>query len=930
MSNSTNPIKKVTKNDLSKIKVEYHGELMNNYFAETSIEDGKGLKVIKINDDDCMIFYVDTHNVLNAILSYHGDVQTHDNGAGEHSGWKQIVLSQQNIKVDAFDVFFNNTSKKIKIGYSGRNSSSTTSLSLSDEIDTTNINTLATLNSHVQWSSVHIDTATSSRTINHITLYATKGLFSTKFGSTDATFYKFDYGQTPTEYVLPNNATTIQQLEIGQFWGVSGAFMLYSDSQSNAMKFIPFDSESHPIANFTLSSAAGEVKCFSLLQGDDNNCDLYLGAKGIYSFHSITNPKTIVPNTAGKSYKKINVSALSTSGGKKEISIWALSDTGELDFVSNRHYTSATQIDYSKWNSPIPMHTSVDDFESIKGSNLINQLFLFGDIGDGTKSLIHFWQDSVSTIWEEHTVNLTSLSHSYKKKTFTMTVDFFCDEALKHFYNEKVKISAESNLLVYINNKKYHIGPSKEVEVALEGNHLHFVYTTSTISAAKIFINGLNLAISETSTTTSYCAKKFTIDSGGVFRNRLNSKVKQGTNLRTLKKQDNTPLIGSSVHTTNQKLSDIANMTSQLSNHVSAIDLGQENIQMNTSLSYECSGMFGTENLGSIWSVIGHAIGSVIHAIKKGLVQATKFIVQGANLLIHFGEKVFSWAKTAVRAVFHFIEGVWHDIKVGVEDFIKFIGFLFSWEDILHTKDALKEYTLALFTNIETNVGRAKTKVVQILEQLKTNLTGLSGSVPTQGLNQQNYQSADSKVKKNGKTDPRANWVHSKKHHFKKAQVAIPSQPVPASTQTNMGKLLPHLNTLESKLSTDFSNILSDFQKFMKGNLTFGKLIENCLHNLEAAVIDILIEVVKILFDMVEDALDFLKNFFTQSLKIPFFSALYKTIAQSDLTLLDFICLIIAVPATVLYKIGENGAVPFSANGQNKTAFVNSARQFFN
>lgn len=63
------------------------------------------------------------------------------------------------------------------------------------------------------------------------------------------------------------------------------------------------------------------------------------------------------------------------------------------------------------------------------------------------------------------------------------------------------------------------------------------------------------------------------------------------------------------------------------------------------------------------------------------------------------------------------------------------------------------------------------------------------------------------------------------------------------------------------------------------------------------------------------------------SINIPFFSHLYKEISGDDLSVNDLICLLIAIPMTVLYKVGE-GEAPFQDNGE-KQKFVDAGQSIF-
>lgn len=85
-----------------------------------------------------------------------------------------------------------------------------------------------------------------------------------------------------------------------------------------------------------------------------------------------------------------------------------------------------------------------------------------------------------------------------------------------------------------------------------------------------------------------------------------------------------------------------------------------------------------------------------------------------------------------------------------------------------------------------------------------------------------------------------------------------------------------------------------------------GDLLNGTLNGLRI-LIDLVINVVK---DFVTWCLSVLDTV----VEIPVISALYKRVAHADLTLLDLMCLLHAIPSTLIYKF-MIGQAPFKNNG---------------
>lgn len=85
-----------------------------------------------------------------------------------------------------------------------------------------------------------------------------------------------------------------------------------------------------------------------------------------------------------------------------------------------------------------------------------------------------------------------------------------------------------------------------------------------------------------------------------------------------------------------------------------------------------------------------------------------------------------------------------------------------------------------------------------------------------------------------------------------------------------------------------------------------GDLINGALTGLRS-LIELVVNVAK-------DFVTWVLTIMDTAIEIPLISALYKRIARADLTLVDLICLLGAVPSTLLYKFTV-GKAPFQNNG---------------
>jgi hypothetical protein len=99
-----------------------------------------------------------------------------------------------------------------------------------------------------------------------------------------------------------------------------------------------------------------------------------------------------------------------------------------------------------------------------------------------------------------------------------------------------------------------------------------------------------------------------------------------------------------------------------------------------------------------------------------------------------------------------------------------------------------------------------------------------------------------------------------------------------------------------------------------------SKFFDLVMKDFLAAIKDIVLfilqgaeDILTTMLGLVEDAVKGLQSALNASIDIPVISYIYKLISGDDLSILDLLCLILAVPITILYKV-IFGSAPFSAD----------------
>lgn len=126
-----------------------------------------------------------------------------------------------------------------------------------------------------------------------------------------------------------------------------------------------------------------------------------------------------------------------------------------------------------------------------------------------------------------------------------------------------------------------------------------------------------------------------------------------------------------------------------------------------------------------------------------------------------------------------------------------------------------------------------------------------------------------------------------------------------------------------AQLQSDFSNLFqpqSGSQFFATALTTLLDILETLLIGLIAvagAFIDGMIGVIDALISAAQDAMN-------APLDIPFFSWLYKLVFGSDLTILDLVALVAAIPATMIFKVVQ-GAYPSQSGLPDPATMANGS-----
>jgi hypothetical protein len=335
-------------------------------------------------------------------------------------------------------------------------------------------------------------------------------------------------------------------------------------------------------------------------------------------------------------------------------------------------------------------------------------------------------------------------------------------------------------------------------------------------------------------------------------------------------------------------------------------------------------------------SVFSGLWGDIAHFFKHAWQQVEKVVVDienGISVAINDGEKFFMKVIDDIRDAIEVILQALNNLVKDVVDFVKkaieWLKAIFDWQDIINTKDVLKWFFLqnannlqqllatsslqtwinSLFTKLNTDITSAFGQLESVfggntfngMAPASSNNPMLSGGPPLQAAPlQQQWQTNSMKI----------NYVTSKVGDL--------------SVGTN-GSVGAMVSAFEGAFTSDeIQNSLAGLVEQIKSIQSLSDFLDTAICTLLTAcqdivllVLDAIQAVINAIFTAATAALQTALQLFENEIDIPIISYLYQKIAGSALSILDLLCLIIAVPCTILYKIflgGSDATAPFTSD----------------
>ncbi|MBL6449648.1 hypothetical protein JMN32_25280 [Fulvivirga sp. 29W222] len=743
-------------------------------------------------------------------------------------------------------------------------------------------------------------------------------------------------------YLIPEqDYDTLLGSDVGQPQGtvMPGIYKLYSQtiggSPQVSLTFKPRSSQ-FPARFYQVSNEATAIAAVALQEDSGNSFTTLLVADGgnlvLFPAHNTSqNDKNyflgtiVASNPSGQTYLS-DVTHLHAVSDGSLLSIWGVNQSGQAFHLSA---SIAQDGSLSNWSTPLPLLSNVKNISPYLSEN--RQLkSLFAVISDPIteeESLVHLATDaSGNGSWNQTKIHLPSTNAYVSLKTYTTRLQVTQPDAngYQKGTNATVQITPSNTVTLQVNGRYSTVSKDNPLIVDTDASGaITIMQNVHSLGAPSYSFSVVDDSITDQSPKV--------VDPTQGVRDKMTS-YKTGSDLQNVKITNGQ---GQTQSLLNSNVSDTTadSIASGIQNANSVVSGASKTGQSHQAI----------EEIPSDWILA--EIGDLVQAVGHGFEDAVAWIVQAADdvwhLAVKIGESVFHAIIAVAEDVANCACALFNAVLTVFEDLYHWLAFLFDWDNIL----TIQKQLVSFYKSLLDSAGEVSKQALVMLgewivyygDMIKNDADKLTGQIPdnsptTMANNANNSQTNTGQSPGLDSTDPRVHWGQS---HFSgsnsgsqsnnnKASLAAKARHSSSSPRDQNGNHdSESFSTAVDNLGGGLLNLAADFSEdlvnLIDGNDSLREVVGNLLGDLGTIVVDTG-EVVEAAGPEVNGLISDFSNDINTKLEIPLLTALFEFISDGeDLTILNLICLLQAVPTALMYDIATNGngqAADFLTDGQ--------------
>lgn len=921
-------------------KLNSSTELMNNYKQIEIIDQRKKFQVAQTDNGHALFFSIGTDEKFYLIKEQ----------SATKTGWEKIELSSTLLEdgktIKTFDIAQNHDTGEINIALAISNSNRPDQLFISQNNSASNLNSA----NPITWTEIADDRLNQEGSqLIIVDLYVAEVGNNTDIfvvdieGDNDAIarFWINTVGDSKwNSHSLPanfsNESTISCQIGRAPVGGAVNGIYNFGASKGENLQLIyqllfdEFDPEIAPpsiVFNLTATTLNDSNAAFSVCKsasGNKDETDLFLAGGGNLYYYAANNqiqnaePLLVITNKLFNTVKNLHASI-----SESRAVIWGQNENDQVFYTS----CSLSEINNSdSWSLPIIILSGVSGIQPyIDRSN--DGITFFANIGEGR--ITKGYQDKGSTMWKFTTIELPTPDENTKPEkalSYTTTVQV-TDQNNIPVPGAEVTITAQFRTKVYINHLYYTLD-TKPITVKADANGVvTIIEWVDHFQGTNFQFHHLDTANEIVVNPTHHSLQKL-----------LSLNSESALNSAVIKQKDGTtkPLMRTSVTSEQkQKLAAVIQNLNTVSNKVQS---GNTTVK-SSSPSFNSASASVVEPSEGI-SYIEASAGSLLQLLEGEIEFAVELIEDTASDVWHFvvtiGEEVIGFIVDTVEKIAGALKVVWEKIAGFFEDVVEYLSFVFDVDDILATKDVMKQVIKIYFHKVAEEIQVARhlfdDMVVNVEETISEWAKIPDSARPTSAkMNRALKPTAEEqKDSPQHNTAPGSFLMGHFQANIKRSTITTPpsnlTEDLSWSGLTDLTDFTNNEQAIIQDLINEVAILVSDPRGLSNPDL--GDILKRIVGDIALAGLELL----KVAVDKILDFLTLVIEDIVDSLDTPISIPVLSDIIEEEFkfklpSILDIICLIGAVPATAAYKV-LNDSAPFTKESGSLFDKITNANTF--
>ena len=724
--------------------------------------------------------------------------------------------------------------------------------------------------------------------------------------------------------ILPQNATACLAATAGSAPGLGRG--VYSLCQLETLVGLTFTTLPEVVGGHTVTQSrqlalpggftVTTTMAIAAMSTGGGDTELYLSGNGLYRYPLSAQQQSNQPAQliAGPElFTSTSQLVVSGDPAAQGVDVWALNGADLLVHVAG----TLSGQDYA-WRPPAYLATEVTALAGYRAPAANGAVAIAAALGKSDGSLALLTKDTTTDLWAPQTVSLDAPDTALQLNTYTtrITVTDLTGVAVS---SQTVHLSADADVPALVNGQYYLLKKAVAKPVTTDPSGVITIVLETGDLTAPIY----TVSVAEVSTDA---------DAGADVKTALRN-ITEGAQIANAQRSDGQPLFpnganGPACTAAAEGVQELMKVHDDLAGNPHRVQAARALAARHRAPGHASAApgraprnafgvrftpdgartLRGKEALAA-QAELGDATffdpGDLIGALWSGAQQAGAWFVNtvddGWEFLVDLGGQlvsfVFELAAQAVAAIDWVLQNT---LGLSLEDLIAWLGYLFSWDDILRNHTVLVHI---MNLGLDYAVG-------QVLE-MKSTVSAAASTVRSKLINdrlvidQSNALFAD-----RARTGPRDSADTTKSAQASWGEQQLSSNGGGArGAPVDLGNFAGILDGVTDAEAQIFQNAAGQFQTQIIDNfdqLSWGEILTEFLDIVGTTIIDTIENVALTVLDAVAVLVSIFQQLLNARWDIPVLTYVYEQIIcggdGSKLTLMDLTCLLVAIPATIACK----------------------------